>query len=75
MYDALKKAVADEIISEEEINTAVKRLFMARFKLGMFDPDNEVKYAQIPYSTVDSKEHRELSLDAREEINRVVEER
>ncbi|MEI9921528.1 MAG: glycoside hydrolase family 3 C-terminal domain-containing protein [Bacteroidota bacterium] len=64
VYDALKKAVADKIISEEEINTAVKRLFMARFKLGMFDPDNEVRYAQIPYSTVDSKEHRELALDA-----------
>jgi beta-glucosidase len=60
----LKKAAADKIISEEQIDTALKRLFMARFKLGMFDPDNEVKYAQIPYSTVDSKEHRQLALDA-----------
>lgn len=64
VFAALKKAVEDKLISEEEINTAVKRLFTARFKLGMFDPDDKVKYAQIPYSVVDSKEHRELALDA-----------
>lgn len=64
VFDALKKAVADSIISEEQINVAVKRLFLARFKLGMFDPDEQVKYAQTPYSVVDSKEHRELALDA-----------
>ena len=64
VYDALKKAVADKLITEEEIDRAVKRLFMARFKLGMFDPDSQVKYAQIPYSVVDSKEHRELAVEA-----------
>jgi beta-glucosidase len=64
VFEALKKAVGDQLITEEQINTAVKRLFMARFKLGMFDPDSDVKYAQIPYSVVDSKEHRELALDA-----------
>lgn len=64
VYEALKKAVADKIIDEEQIDVAVKRLFMARFKLGMFDPDEQVKYAQIPYSTVDSKEHRDLALES-----------
>ncbi len=64
VFDALKKAVADGLISEKEIDTAVKRLFMARFKLGMFDPDAQVKYAQIPYSVVDSKEHQQLALEA-----------
>ncbi len=64
VYDALKKAVADKIISEEEIDVAVKRLFLARFKLGMFDPDEQVKYAQIPYGVVDNKEHRDLALES-----------
>ena len=64
VFEALKKAVADKLITEEQIDTAVKRLFMARFRLGMFDPDTDVKYAQIPYTIVDSKEHRELALDA-----------
>ena len=37
---------------------------MARFRLGMFDPDEQVAYAQIPYSVVDSPEHRDLALEA-----------
>jgi beta-glucosidase len=64
VYESLKKAVADKLITEDQIDVAVKRLFLARFKLGMFDPDSQVKYAQIPYSTVDSKTHRDLALEA-----------
>jgi beta-glucosidase len=37
-YKSLIKAVKDGLIREEEINTALKRLMTARFKLGMFDP-------------------------------------
>ena len=36
---------------------------MARFRLGMFDPDEQVPYAQIPFSVVDSPAHRELALE------------
>lgn len=64
VYLSLKDAVAKNLITEEEIDVAVKRLFTARFKLGMFDPEEKVKYAQIPYSVVDSKEHRELALES-----------
>jgi beta-glucosidase len=63
-YTHLKAAVQKKIINEAEIDTAVKRLFTARFKLGMFDPAERVKYANIPYSVVDSKEHKELALEA-----------
>jgi beta-glucosidase len=34
------------------------RLLLARFKLGMFDPPEMVKYARIPYSENDSPAHR-----------------
>ncbi|HPH46435.1 MAG TPA: glycoside hydrolase family 3 C-terminal domain-containing protein [Chryseolinea sp.] len=64
VYLNLKAAVDQKLITEEEISVAVKRLFVARFKLGMFDPPEKVKYAQIPYSVVDSKEHKALALDA-----------
>jgi beta-glucosidase len=64
VYLHLKEAVAKNLITETEIDTAVKRLFYARFKLGMFDPAEKVPYAQIPYATVDSKEHQALALDA-----------
>jgi beta-glucosidase len=66
-YKALVDAVHQNLISESDIDTAVKRLFTARFKLGMFDPTSEVKYAQIPFDEVDSSEHRALALKTAEE--------
>lgn len=64
IYLHLKEAVDKNLITEKEIDVAVKRLFMARFKLGMFDPPEMVKYTKIPYDVVDSKEHKALALDA-----------
>ena len=61
-YSHLKEAVEKGYITEKEIEIAVKRLFTARFKLGMFDPQNKVAYNNIPLSVNDSKEHRDLSL-------------
>jgi beta-glucosidase len=60
----LKEAVAKGIITEKQIDVAVKRLFTARIKLGMFDPADSVKYNRIPYSVVDNNEHRQLALEA-----------
>jgi len=48
-YKQLMKAIERGLLSEADIDVAVKRVFTARFKLGMFDPDNTVPYAQIPY--------------------------
>ncbi len=62
----LKDAVAQGLISEQEIDVAVKRLFTARMKLGLFDPKDYVEYAQIPYDVVDSPEHQKLALEAAE---------
>ena len=64
VYEHLKEAIAKKLITEQEIDVAVKRLFTARFKLGMFDPPEMVKYTQIPYDVVDSKEHHQLALEA-----------
>ena len=52
------------LISENEIDVSVKRLFTARFKLGMFDPPEIVRYATIPYDVVDSKKHKDMALEA-----------
>jgi beta-glucosidase len=61
-YASLTKAVKDGLISEAEIDQAVKRLFTARFELGLFDPASKVSYARIPFSEDDSVAHRELAL-------------
>ncbi|MCJ7739479.1 MAG: glycoside hydrolase family 3 C-terminal domain-containing protein [Anaerolineae bacterium] len=66
-YPALIEAVEQGLISEETITCAVKRLFLARFKLGMFDPPDKVPYAQIPYEVNDSAAHRALALKAAQE--------
>ncbi|HEY6803027.1 MAG TPA: glycoside hydrolase family 3 C-terminal domain-containing protein [Pyrinomonadaceae bacterium] len=66
-YRSLLQAVKDGLISESEIDTAVKRLMTARFKLGMFDPPEMVPYARIPFSENDSAAHRQLSLQASRE--------
>jgi hypothetical protein len=66
---ALNQALKDKLVSEGEIDTAVKRLFTARFRLGMFDPPQDVPYARIPLSEVDSEAHRMLARQvARESI-------
>ena len=49
-------------MSEKDVDVAVKRLFTARFQLGMFDPPEMVKYAQTPDSVIDSEAHRQLAL-------------
>jgi beta-glucosidase len=63
-YVTLVKAVKDGLIRESEIDTAVKRLFTARIRLGMFDPPSAVPFNQIPMSQNDSPAHRQLALEA-----------
>jgi beta-glucosidase len=63
-YPHLVTAVEQNLIEEKEIDVAVRRLMTARFKLGMFDPDEVVPYAQIPFSVNTSGEHAELALEA-----------
>jgi len=58
----LLESITLGLISEKEIDTAVYRLFLARMKLGMFDPAEIVSYAQIPFSVNNSEKHNELSL-------------
>ncbi|WP_298554736.1 glycoside hydrolase family 3 protein [uncultured Algibacter sp.] len=62
VYDPnLTEAVLKELIDEDKIDLALSRLFKARFKLGMFDPNDRVKWSKIPYNVVTSKKHYALS--------------
>ncbi len=62
-YVNLLGAVKNGLVAEAEIDTAFKRLMIARFKLGMFDPDKDVAYSQIPYSVVDCDSHKAKALE------------
>ena len=63
-YPTLVNAVKTGKIEESYIDTAVKNLFTARFRLGMFDPPANVPYTHIPMTENDSTEHRALALEA-----------
>ncbi len=60
----LQKAMEYAILDQSYVDRSIKRILLTRFKLGMFDPDKDVKYTKIPYSVVDSPKHRQLALEA-----------
>ncbi|MBR6285683.1 MAG: glycoside hydrolase family 3 C-terminal domain-containing protein [Bacteroidaceae bacterium] len=66
-YKNLPAAVRDGLISEERINTSLKRLLEARFRLGEMDDDALVEWSAIPMSVVSSKAHRDIALRAARE--------
>lgn len=61
-YKALVKAVQEHKITEGQIDVSLKRLFMIRFRLGMFDPEAMVKFAQAPATELESPAHKAHSL-------------
>jgi len=66
-FPSLIDAIHQGLIKEADLDDALRRLFRARFKLGMFDPLSSFPYGQIPASEVNSPEHRQLSLRAARE--------
>jgi beta-glucosidase len=63
--DYFKKHLLDVVksgkISEETIDTAVYRLLLSRFKLGLYDPPELVPYNKIPLEVMDGPSHRALA--------------
>jgi len=66
-YAALVDEVKAGRIKESELDRSLERLFVARFRLGMFDPPERVPYAKIPISVNDSSAHREVAREAERE--------
>lgn len=62
-YRSLVEAVEQGLITEAELDIALRRLFKARLRLGMFDPQEQVPYSSIPLEVVDCPEHRQLALE------------
>ncbi len=60
----LGEALQRGLISEDDIDRAVTRIYTTRFKLGMFDPQEQVPFASIPESVINSDAHRRLAYTA-----------
>jgi beta-glucosidase len=60
-YKPYVDAVKQGFLKESDIDTAVTRLFIARIKLGMFDPPDMVPYNKIDPAELNSAAHREMA--------------
>jgi beta-glucosidase len=63
-YGTLVDEVKAGSIREAEIDRSLARLFEARVRLGMFDPQELVPYSKIPITENDSSAHRLVARDA-----------
>jgi beta-glucosidase len=57
----LAEVVESGKVSEETIDTAVHRLLLSRFRLGLYDPPELVPYNKIPDAVMDGPAHRALA--------------
>lgn len=60
----LKEALDKGLLEEKDLDRALARVLSARFRLGEFDPPENVPYRSIPIEKLDCKEHRDLALEA-----------
>jgi beta-glucosidase len=66
-FSALTLAFSKGLISEKEIDAAVKHELTARFRLGLFDPPSMVPWSNIGIDQNDTAEHRALAQKVAEE--------
>ena len=63
-YDKLEEAIQRGLVSEAQIDQALHRTLLTRFKLGIFDPPEMVPFTTIPQSVICSPRHRRLAREA-----------
>ncbi len=66
-FEHIPQAVEQGLLAVSDVDAALKRLFAARMRLGLFDPPELVPFASIPYEVNDSESHRALALRAARE--------
>ena len=64
-YRCLLTALAQKLITEDDIRQAAVRLFTTRYLLGIMDGQHTA-YDEIPYSKVECREHVDYAIEAAE---------
>jgi beta-glucosidase len=68
-YREIGDAVRDKLLTMADVDKSVKRLFEARFRLGMFDPPEMVPWSKLTLADNDTAANRAVALQtARESI-------
>jgi beta-glucosidase len=63
-YAALAQARAQGLVSEDELDRALTRLFAARFRLGLLDPAIETPWSRLGAEAIDTPAQRQLAREA-----------
>jgi beta-glucosidase len=63
MFGFCLQAVKAGMLTEEQIDTAVTRLFISRMRLGLLGAPEVPEYMNIPYEVVDCDAHRAFNLN------------
>jgi beta-glucosidase len=66
-HSSIVNAVHQSLLVEADIDRSLRRLFFARFRLGLFDPPAAVPYSRIASTENDTDAHRQLALQAARE--------
>ncbi|QCX39425.1 glucan 1,4-alpha-glucosidase [Aureibaculum algae] len=61
-YAYLEKAVEKGLITEKEIDIALRRLIIAKIKLGMLNPAGQTPFSDISDDALESEAHQQLAL-------------
>ncbi|AZK49001.1 carbohydrate-binding protein [Paenibacillus lentus] len=66
-FQALRDALEQQLLSEADLDHALRNTFRVRFRLGEFDPVERNPYYNVPESKLCAPEHSALSLRAAQE--------
>jgi beta-glucosidase len=64
VFSETPEALSRGLVTEADVDRALERTFTTRFKLGMFDPEEEVPYSSISTDVVACEDHRKLAYRA-----------
>ncbi len=64
---ALPKALEEKLLTEKDVDQALRRVLTIRFRLGEFDPPGMVPYTRLGPEVIDSPAHRQLALKTAQE--------
>jgi beta-glucosidase len=61
VFNEIPEAIQRGLITEADVDRSLERTLGTRFKLGMFDPPEEVPFTSIPPDVVACEDHRQLA--------------
>ncbi len=64
VFDEIPEAIRRGLITETDVDRALERTLGTRFKLGMFDPPEDVPFTKISMDVVACPQHRQLAYQA-----------